>query len=119
MNQRFFSDDWKDDSLLKFPKIENSIKEGSNRHAKIHNCLLNDIKLRQQADLNKRIASFDRNINLHILLKSNQKYMSLKRNKKSISTFLDKSMVNKIVKNVSRTSKILNYDYSKGNILNF
>ena len=117
MNRRIWKDeslDWKDESLMKFPKIDLTLKAESGRNVKARGSILNEIKRKQQVDFTERIAAIDRKINMNYLLKSNSSYMSLTRNRLPISTFFEKSMVNKIMKNVSKNSKIPNYDYSTG-----
>ncbi len=115
-NRIKYDEDWKDEALTKFPRIEMDIKTLSKSHVNIQNSLLNDIRRKENAEFNKRIAAIDRQINMKYLMNTNYKYLSLVRSRKPVSTFFEKSMISKIMNNVKKIRKIKDYDFTTGNI---
>ena len=114
MNKKF-DEDWYDSSITKFPKIKSALTNRNQRQSKIHEKLKIESKIRQQEDVEKTIQDYDRNIDINYYLKRNPKYVNSKRNLKPISSFFDRSIVNRIVINVSKNNKKGNHDYENDN----
>ncbi len=112
-----YDENWMDETLTKFPKIDINTKSVSQRHATIHKGILNDIRLRKQTEFNEKVNSIDRKINMKYLMRSNHDIVNMTRSKKPISKFLDKSIIGKIMTNVKQIRKLKDYDYYSGNIL--
>ena len=105
-----FNEDWKDADLLKFPKIEQRITATHKKHGEIQNQLLNQIKAREQRLLQEKIDKMDAKINIKSILQRDAVYKSLKNNKKPLSTFLDRSLVNRILFNVAKHKNNPNFN---------
>ena len=105
-----FNEDWKDEGLLKFPKIEQQITATHKKHGEIQNQLLNQIKVREQRLIQEKIDKMDSKINIKSILQRDAVYKSLKNNKKPLSTFLDRSLVNRILFSVAKHKNNPNFN---------
>lgn len=107
-----FDEDWYESSLTKFPKIKSALTNRSQKQSKIHEQLIRDTTIRQQIDLEKTIQTFDKSMDVNYHLKRNPNYTNSKRNLKPISSFFERSIVNRIVMNVSKNNKKISHDYN-------
>ena len=92
---------WNED-ILKFPRIENYLKNEVIRQRDLLGSLVRDVKVRNQIDTDKKMKDFDREINLNRILNRNAKYRGIGRNKPPLSNFLEPILVANIRHNPTK-----------------
>jgi len=110
-----YNEDWKNETLLKFPKIESYLKSNNQHEHKMRGNLLKDIRIKEEKEFQERVKAIDAKMNVNVILKYDTKYKSLIRNRKPISTFLAPNIVHRIVHNVNLNKHFPLHDYSKDN----
>lgn len=112
---RNFNEDWNNETLFKFPKIETYLKSNNSNQHQMRGSLLNDIRKKEEREFNEKVRVVDAKMNISAILKYDKKYTSYIRNRKPISTFLAPTIINRIVHNVKATKRNPFYDYSSDN----
>lgn len=99
--------DWSKKDLFYVEKLETTLKKEKQKQKKLYNELLRESNERNRYEIEQKIKKLDVKINLRRILYSDQKYLSIGRNKPT-STFFEPVIMNRILHDASKISKYQN-----------